>query len=139
MFRFAKETRAFIHGCMSTETTTPTIYHPPTPTPYHPPNPTLYHPSTSTLYHSTNPTLYQPPTPTLYHPPTPTLYHPPTLTLYRVWVGRGIYKLVQSKYLSQTKLQALSPLETVVSVDNKIILCYTTHADVIHVVISFSH
>ena len=35
---------------MSTETTTPTIYHPPTPTWDHPPTPILYHPPTPTLY-----------------------------------------------------------------------------------------
>ena len=35
---------------------------------------------------------------------------------------------MQSKYLSQTKLQALSPLETVVSVDNRTLLIQTMAA-----------
>ena len=34
-------------------------------------------------------------------------------------MGKVVYNLVQSKYLPQTKLQALSPLETVVSVDKQ--------------------
>ena len=98
----------------------PHPYHPPTPTLYHPPTPTLYHPPTPTLH---PPTLYTTHLPPPHHPPIPTthptLYHLLTTILSRVGVDRGSKIWVQSRYLSQTKLQALSPLETVVSVDKR--------------------
>ena len=80
--------RASIHGCMSTETTTPTKYHLPTPpNTTHPPLPPSYITTHPTIYHPTTPTLYQPPPhpipltyPTLYHPPTCPYPIPPTQT-----------------------------------------------------------
>ena len=79
------KTRASIHGCMSTETTTPIIYHRPTPILYHlthlphPIPPTHLYPKTTTHPHPIPPTLYYPLTPPpLYHPPTYPHPIPPT-------------------------------------------------------------
>ena len=69
-------TRASIHGCMPTETTTPIVNHPPTHP--HPILPTHPYPIPPTYPH---PIQTHPPTPTLYHPSQPYTTHlPPPYT-----------------------------------------------------------
>ena len=66
-------TRASIHGCMATETTTPIVNHPPTP---HPILPTHPYPIPPTYPHPIQPTY--PPLPYTTHPNPilPTYPHP---------------------------------------------------------------